>query len=309
MKFFDYFSGIGGFRLGLEWAGHECVGHCEINKHADKSYRAMHDVKESEFYASNIRDVQPWHVPEAEIYCGGFPCQTFSLAGKRRGLEDIRGTLVFELLRLASVNKPRLLFLENVAGLLNHDEGRTFGTIISALDEVGYDAEWQLVNGKDYVPQSRPRVFIVGHLRGAGGREILPIFREGSTADMSTEPQGLIPGLKEKPTIAIKEATKKGYVVANVGDSINFAFAKSKERRGRVGRGIANTLDTNCEQGVFDGERLRRFTPRECFRIQGFPDEYFDRAKAVNSDSQLYKQAGNAVPPPVVCAIGKRLEI
>lgn len=123
MKFIDFFSGIGGFRVGIEIAGHECVGHCEIDKFADKSYRAMHEVKESEWYADDITRVTPEELPEADCWCGGFPCQAFSIAGKRRGFEDTRGTLIFEIFRLAKVRKPKILFLENVAGLLNHEGG------------------------------------------------------------------------------------------------------------------------------------------------------------------------------------------
>ena len=176
MRFFDFFAGIGGFRLGMEMAGHTCVGHCEIDKYADLSYRAMHDPKDSEVFFDDIRAVEPADMPECEIYCFGFPCQAFSIAGHRRGFQDTRGTLFFEVMRLARERQPKILFAENVAGLLNHDEGRTFGTIITSMDELGYDAEWQVLNSKDFgVPQNRERVFIVGHLRGSGGSEVFPI--------------------------------------------------------------------------------------------------------------------------------------
>lgn len=123
MKFFDFFAGIGGFRLGMEMAGHECVGHCEIDKFANMSYMAMHKPKESEVYFGDVRTIDPWDMPECDIYCGGFPCQSFSIAGKRRGFEDTRGTLFFEIMRIAKERHPRYLFLENVKGLLNHDGG------------------------------------------------------------------------------------------------------------------------------------------------------------------------------------------
>lgn len=123
MRFFDFFSGIGGFRLGMEMAGHECVGHCEIDKYANMSYMAMHKPKDTEVYFGDIRTVDPWDMPECEIYCGGFPCQSFSIAGKRLGFEDTRGTLFFEIMRIAKERHPRYLFLENVKGLLNHDGG------------------------------------------------------------------------------------------------------------------------------------------------------------------------------------------
>jgi DNA (cytosine-5)-methyltransferase 1 len=438
MTFIDYFSGIGGFRLGMEMAGHKCLGHCEIDKFADKSYRAMHDVKEDEWYADNIRNVEPGDLPEADCYCGGFPCQAFSVAGKRGGFEDTRGTLFFEVMRLAAVRKPKYLFLENVAGLLSHDGGKTFGAILNTLGELGYWYEYQVLNSKNHgVPQNRERVFIVGHLGGYGGRQIFPIGGENneySTIGESTETaiartftagghsggnhsgmtiikevgkvysnrhsslansilsiDGISPTLDamqggnrqpkvkiecravltEKRTeeakkirsenlkkgidysprqmkqfeprtdgitntlttvqkdnlLLIPEATKKGYAEAREGDSINLAVLGSKTRRGRVGKGIANTLDTSCNQGViapclhgfehgtngqFNNQlkaigMIRRLTPKECFRLQGFPDEYFERAAAVNSDSQLYKQAGNSVTVNVIYEIARRL--
>lgn len=123
MKFIDFFAGIGGFRLGMEMTGHECVGHCEIDKFANESYVAMHNVKEGEWYADDITRVKPGELPEADCYCFGFPCQAFSIAGNRRGFEDTRGTLFFEVMRLAKERKPRILFAENVKGLLNHEGG------------------------------------------------------------------------------------------------------------------------------------------------------------------------------------------
>lgn len=183
MKFFDFFAGIGGFRLGMEMAGHECVGHCEIDKYANMSYMAMHKPKESEVYFGDVRTIDPWDMPECDIYCGGFPCQSFSIAGKRRGFEDTRGTLFFEIMRIAKERHPQYLFLENVKGLLNHDGGGTFQTIIETMEELGYSVEWQVLNSRYYVPQNRERVFIVGHLGGFGGRPIFPITKDDQSID------------------------------------------------------------------------------------------------------------------------------
>lgn len=184
MKFFDFFAGIGGFRLGMEMAGHECVGHCEIDKYAHMSYVAMHKPKETEAYFGDIRTVDPWDIPECDIYCGGFPCQAFSIAGRRRGFEDTRGTLFFEVMRIARERKPRLIFLENVKGLLNHEGGDTFETIITTMAELGYGVEWQVLNSKHFgVPQNRERVFIVGHLGGIRGKQIFPITEDPQPAD------------------------------------------------------------------------------------------------------------------------------
>ena len=184
MRFFDFFAGIGGFRLGMEMAGHECVGHCEIDKYANMSYVAMHHPKESEVFFNDIRTVEPADMPECEVYCGGFPCQSFSIAGKRGGFADTRGTLFFEVMRLAEVRQPEYIFLENVKGLLNHDGGATFEVIIRSMVQLGYGVEWQVLNSKHFgVPQNRERVFIIGHLGGISGREIFPLGAYSETAD------------------------------------------------------------------------------------------------------------------------------
>lgn len=408
MKFLDLFAGIGGFRLGLEQAGHECVGFCEIDKFARQSYKAIHNTEgEREYHDITTVGNEEWRTLRGtvELICGGFPCQAFSIAGKRKGfLDETRGTLFFEIARAAEQIKPRTLFLENVRGLLSHDKGRTFRTIISTLNELGYDAEWQILNSKNFgVPQNRERVFIIGHLRGERGREVFPITRENSGAikrivngreshGHSTYDvfgtDGISPtlntmqggGREPKIAIKIKEATKQGFAVAELGDSINFSVPNSKTRRGRVGKQVAQTLDTSCnqavivqnplkgktkngwhfEQNVFDveglartlkagggsgnipkivqkprgfnkggehevaptlssnswhennllksGMRIRKLTPRECWRLQGFPDWAFDKAQEVNSNSQLYKQAGNSVTVPVIYEIARRFE-
>lgn len=183
MKFFDFFAGIGGFRLGMEMAGHECVGHCEIDRFAHASYMAMHDVKDSEVYFEDVRTIDAADMPEADCYCFGFPCQAFSIAGHRRGFDDTRGTLFFEVMRLAKERKPQILFAENVAGLLNHEGGRTFAIILETMGELGYFVEYQVLNSADFgVPQNRQRVFIVGHLGGHSGRKVFPIATDSEQA-------------------------------------------------------------------------------------------------------------------------------
>ena len=165
IRFIDMFSGIGGFREGLTRAeGFTCVGHCEIDKYANRSYNALFDTK-GEWFIEDARKADPSAMPDFQLLCGGFPCQTFSIAGSRKGFGDPRGTLFFELARLAEARKPPYLLLENVPGLLSHDGGRTFATILNTLDRLGYGVEWQCLNSKDFgVPQSRNRVYIVGYL-------------------------------------------------------------------------------------------------------------------------------------------------
>ena len=155
-KYFDIFAGIGGFRSGLEKAGgFQCVGYCEIDKYAKKAYETLYDTEGEVFY-DDARKIDPNELPDLDLICGGFPCQSFSIAGKRRGFSDTRGTLFFEIARIAAIKKPKYLLLENVPGLLSHNQGRTFAAIIGTLDELGYDVVWEVLNSADFeVPQSR----------------------------------------------------------------------------------------------------------------------------------------------------------
>lgn len=149
IRFFDMFSGIGGFREGLNRAGgFSCVGHCEIDKYADRSYRAIFNT-EGEWFCNDAKKIRPEELPEFDLLCGGFPCQAFSVAGKRQGFEDARGTLFFEIARLVKARRPPYLLLENVPGLLSHNKGATFNTILYTLYELGYHVEWQVLNSKD----------------------------------------------------------------------------------------------------------------------------------------------------------------
>ena len=288
MKFLDLFAGIGGFRLGMESAGHECVGFCEIDKFARKSYKAIHDTKgEIELHdITAVSDESIRRIGRVDIICGGFPCQAFSIAGNRRGFEDTRGTLFFEIARFASILRPKYLFLENVKGLLNHDGGATFETIIGSLDELGYDVEWQVLNSKDFgVPQNRERCYIVGHLRGTSGRQIFPIAETRS--DKSIMQLG---NIKKTESFGGNPQCGRIYSIDGLAPCLNTMQGGQREPK------------------IFIDGRVRKLTPRECWRLQGFPDWAFDKAQKVNSNSQLYKQAGNSVTVSVIAAIAKELE-
>lgn len=342
MKFLDLFAGIGGFRLGMESAGHECVGFCEIDKYARASYKAIHNT-EGEIELHDITTVSDESIRgfgSVDIICGGFPCQAFSIAGNRRGFEDTRGTLFFEIARFASILRPRYLFLENVKGLLNHENGITFETIISTLDELGYNVEWEVLNSKDFgVPQNRERVFIIGHLRGECTRRVFPFGGESqSTSSKSVvkignvnpsgngmngevyQADGLAPTLTtnkgEGQKIAIKSNTIKQFGVLqpnfNQGGGLEPKIIQRGHGYNQGGEhDIAPTLTSNSyheNNHLSDGYRIRKLTPRECWRLQGFPDWAFDKAQEVNSNSQLYKQAGNSVTVNVIAAIAKELQ-
>jgi len=275
IKYLDMFSGIGGFRSALDnVGGFECVAYCEIDKYAKKAYEAMYDTK-GEMYFNDAREIKPEELPDIDLICGGFPCQSFSNAGKRRGFEDARGTLFFEIARIAAVKKPKYLLLENVPGLLSHDSGRTFATILGTLDELGYDVAWEVLNSADFkVPQSRKRVFIVGFLRGkcAGrilsftdanpktvkqrvpgreGNRIYSIFGLSITLTSLAGGFGGKTGLYEIMGIPVKSNTKTGYQTAFPGDSIDLSYATLNSRRGRVGDETAHTLTTSCTQGYY----------------------------------------------------------
>ncbi|MGL9748030.1 DNA cytosine methyltransferase [Enterococcus sp. DIV0170] len=373
MTFLDLFAGIGGFRLGMEQAGHHCIGFCEIDEFARRSYKAIHNTKEEvEMYdITSVPDELVQSLGPVDILCGGFPCQAFSIAGKRKGFSDTRGTLFFEIARFAALLQPKLLFLENVRGLLNHEGGATFETILRTLDGLGYDVEWQVLNSKAYVPQSRERVFLIGHSRDACTEQVFPILGSSAASDqkirnlLNINPSnrgmggqvygsdgisptltgdesikiaqpvkesilvaGMLPGNYEQdkrvyditgtaPTLSTKQGGTKIMVRKNEteyqevkpGDSVNLAFPRSKSRRGRLGKQSVHTLLTGDQQAVLTEEyQIRKLTPRECWRLQGFPDWAFERAAKVNSDSQLYKQAGNSVTVPVVFDIARRLK-
>ena len=359
------FAGIGGFRAGLDRAGgFRCVGHCEIDPHADASYRAIHTLGKEECFYPDARTIDPGDLPAFDLLCGGFPCQAFSQAGLRRGFEDARGTLFFDLARLAQAKRPPYLLLENVPGLLSHDKGRTFAQVLASLLQLGYCVEWMVLNSAGFgVPQSRKRVFLIGYLDPRCAGKVFPLFgtdrkalvqvlpgpqgsrvydsaglactqtagaggKGGKTGlyfiDLSTVDtkitdtarcitahyaKGPISNRRGEHSgvLYIRSDTKQGFTEACPGDSVNLSF-REVLRRGRVGHGIAHTLDTGPHQGVvLRSGRIRKLMPRECLRLQGYSDDQIDRILAITSDAQAYKQAGNGVTVNVVEAIGRRI--
>jgi len=304
IKYFDMFAGVGGFRAGLDRVrGYRCIGHCEIDKFARASYEAIHNIRKNEVNYADAKNIDTKNVPDFNLLCARFPCQSFSLAGKREGLSDPRGTLFYEIARLVQAKKPDYLLLENVPGLLSHDKGRTFAIILDTLCELGYGAEWQVLDSKDFgVPQKRRRVYIVGYLDKRCAGRILPVPGNTEASAVCTEC-----GVAE-PKNGIRINSNNSYKWAYPGDCISFAYASSKDRRARVKHGLAYTLDTHPSKAVLteDG-RIRKLTPKECFRLQGFTDEQIDKILAITSDSQAYKQSGNAVTVNVVEAIGRRI--
>ena len=346
MKFFDLFCGIGGFRLGMETKRNVCIGSCEIDKYARQTY-AKNFGHEPEY--RDVREIKPGELPDFDCLCAGFPCQSFSLAGKRRGFEDTRGTLFFEIARIAREKQPSILLLENVKGLVSHDKGATFRIILETLDELGYDVEWQIINSKYFVPQNRERIFIIGHLRGSGRRKILPIGEVSQGNDKSCEQ--LYP--TDECSSTLTATYWKGYGGGRpmIAEPKLKLIQNSKDDSYRIYStdGIARTLransgglgsktgvyaepkttmimnankNSNCKNriqerdetwtltgnsndfSIMDNFRIRKLTPTECERLQGFPDGW---TKGV-SDTQRYKQLGNAVTATVVEYIAQYLD-
>lgn len=434
MKFIDWFAGIGGFRRGMELAGHECVGFCEFDKFATASYISMHlltdeqrkrldelpqkkrqkeilkdEYRNGEWYANDVRRVCADDIPKADCWCFGFPCQDISVAGKQLGFQGNRSSLFFRVMyligQLEEENRPTYLFIENVKNLLSVNGGWDFARLLIEMEHGGYDAEWQVLNSKDFgVPQNRERCFIVGHLRGRGSAKVFPVERadgensvqiighkdgyrrntqvfdqNGITKTLDTAQGGgrghhvALPcfidlAYQGKPvttdvsrTILARYYKGCSNIHENSGIAIPILTPDRTEKRqnGRrfkedgepmftltgqdrhgvgieplgvlrnvrsdYGKEISNTLDTSCNQGIFVqvSEELtvyavwyekyhcyiaiRKLTPKECFRLQGWTDDYFEKAQFVNSDSQLYKQAGNGVTVNVIQAIAEQL--
>lgn len=459
MKFIDFFAGVGGFRRGMELAGHECVGFCEFDKFATASYISMHllteeqrktledipikqrqkeilkeEYRNGEWYANDIRRVYAGDIPKADCWCFGFPCQDISVAGKQAGFQGNRSSLFFRVMylvgQLKEEDKPTYLFIENVKNLLSVNGGWDFARLLIEMEQWGYDAEWQVLNSKDFgVPQNRERCFIIGHLRGKSTSKVFPI--EGTDGENSIQIIGHRDGYRRNTQVfapdgitetldtgqgggrghhvalpcfidlsyqkteltnkarCLQARYNKGIVnhkaeVSGVAIPVLTPDRAEKRQNGRrfkedgepmftltsqdrhgvatslnplgglytgvskeFSRGIyegcfrclkasthdsgvalkLNVLNINSNKGIFVqvSEELtvyavwyekyqcyiaiRKLTPKECFRLQGWTDDYFEKAEFVNSDSQLYKQAGNGVTVTVIEAIARKMNV
>jgi DNA (cytosine-5)-methyltransferase 1 len=368
----DLFSGIGGFHLGFERAGFKVTSYfSEIDKHAIAVYK--NQFKNST-YVGSVTNLRGADLPKIDLITFGSPCQDFSLAGKRRGMEGERSSLIMEAIRLIKECRPRVFIWENVKGTFSSNAGEDFAAILQEFaDTGGYRLEWQLLNTSWFLPQNRERIYLVGYIaeprRNWTG--VFPLREDtgepceikqtasltGGQLGRVLDPQGIGYALsacdyKDPMKVEVKSATASGYEEATVGDSINLTAPNSETRRGRVGQGKAQTLDTSCNQavvqpvqlgqgmktfaaqsgtligkegqdaftilsvqpnGVTDGYRIRRLTPIECERLQGFPDNHtafgdYDGEVKPMSNSQRYKQCGNAVTVDVVKAVAERVK-
>ena len=353
----DLFSGIGGFHLGFEKAGYEVQSYfSEVDKYAIDVY--SNNFKDAK-YVGSVTDVRGGDLPKIDVITFGSPCQDFSLAGKRKGMGGDRSSLITEAIRLISECRPSLFVWENVKGTFSSNNGEDFWAIIQAFANIGgYRLEWQLLNTKWFLPQNRERIYLVGYLGDRSGGQVFPIGKSNSRNNEQTDKltsscitTSYHKGVNfDNQLIQVNSATKRGYELATEGDSVNLSVPTSKTRRGRVGKGVAQTLDTQCNQAVIAAMRgrnpnntsdrtagsatqqmleingngttntltsvqkdnlvvtnkIRRLTPIECERLQGFPDDWtkFGNEGEI-SDSQRYKMCGNAVTVDVVKAVAE----
>ena len=343
MKLLDLFSGIGGFHLGLEQAGFkfDWVGFSEIDKYANKQYKKRFPNAEQ---LGSVTDIRCESLPEhIDILCGGFPCQSFSIAGLRGGFEDTRGTLFFEIVRILRHYKDSgggipCFILENVKGLLSHDDGRTFAIIYRVLTDLNYSVECQLLNTRWFLPQNRERIYIVGHSGGESRRKVFPIGETGELPDnrdsgeqvaATLQSPGNACGNYKGMNMIADYRTDEGIRIRHDGDApcltashhsenepsrmqglvIKPVLTPERAEKRQNGRRFKDdgedmfTLTSQDQHGVMEGSNIRRLTPTECERLQGFPDGWTEG----QSDTQRYKQLGNAVSVPVVKAVGDKL--
>ena len=346
-KVFSMFSGIGGFEMGLLMSEKEVqfVGYSEVDKYAievfEKQFKGIKNY-------GNATTIDETKLPNFDLLVGGFPCQAFSVAGKLRGFDDSRGTLFFDVARILKHKNPKHFILENVRGLLSHDNGRTMQTILKVLTDIGYMVQWEVLNSKNYgFPQNRERVYIVGHLRGSSRPQIFPIGESQKVSDKSREEKRKgssevsstitsnykrgVHAMGEQYIMEPKELTKDISMAYRVYDSnglsttlkavgggvgaktglyqVKACLTPDRKEKRQNGRRFKDneepmfTLTGQDKHGVMINSQIRRLTPTECERLQGFPDGWTDGI----SDTQRYKCLGNAVTTNVVCEIAKRL--
>ena len=341
MRVFSTFTGIGGFEVGIHNAAVgrrnvELVGYSEIDKYAvqvfEKHFKGVKNY-------GDITKIEAEKLPDFDCLVGGFPCQAFSIAGRRHGFNDTRGTLFYDLARILRAKQPRLFVFENVKGLCNHDGGKTFRTIIATIDELGYDCQWQVLNSKNFgVPQNRERIIIVGHLRGTTRPQVFPITTANPknieqinkpihSNNRIYSPEGLAPSLRTmqggnrqpkvivQPVMTVNRFNKKqnGRQVKPAGEPTHTLTAQDRHgvllsktvRAG--GRGSPHGSKQNRDSYEVNGV-IRRLTPLECERLQAFPDNWtLEGVDGPISDSQRYKMCGNAVTTNVIQAVFERI--
>lgn len=299
MKFIDLFAGIGGFRLALEQLGAKCVFSSEIDKFCQQTYEANFGKKPH----GDITKIDANDIPDHDILCAGFPCQAFSMAGKRKGFDDPRGTLINNVYGILKMYQPKAFLLENVKGLVSHNKGETFKEIIKSLINCDYAITYTVLKASDYgLPQLRPRLYIVG-------------LKDPESMYKFEFPQP-IPLTKNVGSILEENVDPKYFLSDKLWTWHQYHKEKESSKKNGFGYRLYSPEDTNtgtltARYGK-DGKEIlikqennnpRKLTPRECARLMGFPDSF----KIVVSDTQAYKQFGNSVAVPVIKAIGEQI--
>ena len=308
IKIFEMFSGYGGASFALQKAKipFECVGYSEIDKHAIKCYNQNF---------SNIKNygdctkIDPSELPDFDLLTGGFPCQSFSIAGNRRGFNDTRGTLFREIIRIAEVKKPKYMLLENVRGLTNHDEGRTFDVIKKELLRIGYSICYKVLNTKNYgIPQNRERIFILCKL----GKLEFGEFQFPKEQRLNTQIKDILEKYVDKKYYLSENKKSKLFKRIRYGDSIiniknNIICVQKHRKEERVYKNYFPTLtclDT-CNIYIQQQNEIRNLTPKECFRLMGFLNDEINLNNI--TDSHCYKLAGKGWEINLVSKIFKEL--
>jgi len=315
--FVDLFAGIGGFRIALEELGGKCVFSSENDKECIKTYEVNFD----KFPEGDITKIKPEKIPKHDILCAGFPCQPFSISGHKKGFKDTRGTLFFNILEIINKKKPKIVFLENVKHLKDHDNKNTLTVILNSLIEIGYKPEWQIVNAKDFgLAQNRERILIIAHRKKSFDFTKLSKKKNACIKDILDEKGNFEFLKKEGYTILPKDKWKtqsSGLIFCGFR---NKAIRKNgvrpnTEHLSRVHKqpnriyhinGTHPTLPSQETSGrfwIYDDKRVRKLTINECFRLQGFPDDF----EKVSNIGACYNQIGNAVAIPVIRDVGQEI--
>lgn len=320
-KSIDLFAGIGGIRLGFEQAFKDeikTVFVSEWDNKAVETYKA--NFKCDKNIVGDITKVDEKEIPKHDILLAGFPCQAFSLAGRQKGFEDARGTLFFDVARIVKYHKPKVVFCENVKNLVNHDRGRTFRVIKNILDELGYRVFYKVLNSKDFgVPQNRERIYIVAFRNDiaplsfdfprSSGRQTLikDIIEEHVVSSKYYLSTTYLESLKRHKERHMAKGNGFGYEIRD-NESIAGAIVcggMGRERNLIVDNRLTDFKPVTHIKGEVNKEFIRKMTPREWARLQGFPEEF----KLVVADTHLYKQFGNSVTVPVIKAIAKKIKM
>lgn len=313
--FIDLFAGIGGFRIPLQELGGKCVFSSEYNRYAKESY----ELNFGEIPFGDLTELDISIIPKHDILCAGFPCQPFSISGKMRGFEDTRGTLIYYVFKIIAEKKPRVVLLENVKHLLHHDGKRTLSTILQHLEELGYKAEFRVLNAADYgVPQNRERLIIVCHRNirfdfsdiTTQSRPVLRDFLETDREfEYLNEPYTLLeePRTQESGLIFAGYRNKRIRHAGVRPGTEHLSRVHKQPNRIYSSEGIHPALPSQEPSGrfwIFHQGRVRKLTIEECYRIMGFPQKF----RLINRRSELYKQIGNSVSIPMINAVGEQIK-